>query len=258
MNKFAAWGWVLVVVAGVGRAQSPQAGAGAQQVGVQRSAAPQADSAQTATAAPHRTRLILKDGSYQVVMSYQVNGNVVRYTSAERDATEEVPAELVDWDATHKWERQHPAADESDAGQGLAVAPAPAIDPELLKEEADRAAWTPEVAPELRLPEQDSVLALDYFHGAPELVPLVQSEGELNRTTGHNILKLAINPRAASHQIESLPPFAAPKSVSMPHAATMIAGGTPNRCEMLASSLLHRPSAARPRCTRAFETASAR
>jgi len=192
MKKIAAWGWALALaagVAGVGRAQSPQADAGA---------------GQTATAAPHRTRLILKDGGYQIVMSYQVIGNIVRYYSAERDATEEIPEDLVDWDATHKWERQHPAVDESDAGQGLAVAPAPAIDPELLKEEADRAAWTPEVAPDLRLPEQDSVLALDYFHGAPELVPLVQSEGELNRTTGHNILKLAINPRSASHQIEQL------------------------------------------------------
>ena len=214
MKKIAAWGWALALaagVAGVGHAQSPQAGAGAGQANAQQAnSTQQAGSSQTAgagqaaTAAPHRTRLILKDGSYQVVMSYQVNGNVVRYYSAERDATEEIPAELVDWDATHRWERQHPAEKESDAGQGLAVAPAPGIDPELLKEEADRAAWTPEIAPDLRLPEQDSVLALDYFHGAPELVPLVQSDGELNRTTSHNILKLAINPRSASHQIEQL------------------------------------------------------
>ena len=48
------------------------------------------------------------------------------------------------------------------------------------------------------------MLALDYFHGSPELVPLVQSDGELNRTTGHSILKLSINPRAASHQIVTL------------------------------------------------------
>ena len=151
----------------------------------------------------HRTRLILKDGSYQIVTSYKVNGKIVSYYSAERDATEQVPADLVDWDATHKWERQHPA-EESDATPGPVDAPRPAIDPELLKEEADRAAWTPEVAPDLRLPELDSVLALDYFHGAPELVPLVQSQGELNRTTSHNILKMAINPRAAQHQIEQL------------------------------------------------------
>jgi len=209
MRRFVVWSWALVVAAGasgVGLAQSAQAGAGAGQAnGQQAKSAQQAGPAQ-ATAAPHRTRLILKDGSYQIVMSYQVNGKIVRYYSAERDATEEIPTELIDWDATHKWERQHLAAESVDAGQGLAVdaAPNPTIDPELLKEEADRAAWTPEVAPDLRLPEQDSVLALDYFHGAPELVPLVQSEGELNRTTGHNIMKLAINPRSASHQIEQL------------------------------------------------------
>jgi hypothetical protein len=87
---------------------------------------------------------------------------------------------------------------------GAQQRPAPAIDPELLREEADRAAWTPEVAKDLRLPELDSVLALDRFEGAPELVPLVQSDGELNHTTSHNVLKLAINPRSASHQIEQL------------------------------------------------------
>ncbi len=153
--------------------------------------------AQTLPAAPHRTRLILKDGSYQLVMSYQVKGKIVSYVSAERGETEELPTDLVDWDATHKWERQHTASDEA---QGRA----PAIDPELLKEEADRRALTPEVAPDLNLPEQDSVVALDYFHGTPELVPLVQTDGDLSHTTSHNILKLSINPRSASHEILQL------------------------------------------------------
>src|SRR6266702_6218311 len=160
---------------------------------------PLPDVSKTAAGAPHRTRLILKDGSYQLVMSYQVKGKVVSYVSAERGETEELPAELVDWDATHKWEQKHPPEGASDA-----QAPAPAIDPALLKEEADRASLTPEVAPDLKLPEQDSVVALDYYRGTPELVPLVQSDGELTRTTGHNILKLSINPRSASHQIMQL------------------------------------------------------
>jgi hypothetical protein len=151
----------------------------------------------SSTSAPHRTRLILKDGSYQVVMSYKVTGSIVNYTSAERGGMEQIPADLVDWDATKKWERQH--ADS--AGQ---EAPSSTIDPELLKEEADRRALTPEIAPDLKLPEQDSVLALDYFEGTPELVPLVQSDGELNRETSHNILKLSLNPRAASHAIVEL------------------------------------------------------
>jgi hypothetical protein len=191
-RRFAIWCWTLGLAAG-------WAGVGLAQLAPQQ---PLPDVSKTSPGAPHRTRLILKDGSYQVVMSYQLKGSVVSYVSAERGSSEEVPADMVDWDATHRWERQHPPADDG-TGQA-AVAPAPAIDPELLKEEADRAALTPEVAPDLRLPELDSVLALDYFQGTPELVPLVQSDGQLNHMTGHNILKLAINPRSASHEILEL------------------------------------------------------
>jgi hypothetical protein len=151
---------------------------------------------------PHRTRLILKDGSYQVVMSYRIVGSVVHYISAERGgAEEEIPASLVDFDATQRWEKQHAAPEvKNDDGSSQA----PAIDPELLKEEADRAAYTPEVAKDLRLPEQDSVLVLDTFRGTPELVPLSQSSGDLNRNTGHNILRAAINPLSSSHQLVQL------------------------------------------------------
>jgi hypothetical protein len=193
IGRLAGCCWTLALMAGC-------AGVGLAQPAPQQ---PLPDVSKTSPGAPHRTRLILKDGSYQLVMSYQVKGKIVSYVSAERGTAEEVPADLVDWDATHRWERQHPPADDG-TGQPPAAAPAPAIDPELLKEEADRAALTPEVAPDLRLPELDSVLALDYFRGTPELVPLVQSDGELNHSTGHNILKLAINPRSASHQIVQL------------------------------------------------------
>jgi hypothetical protein len=149
---------------------------------------------------PHRTRLILKDGSYQVVMSYRVVGNIVRYVSAERGgAEEEIPLSLVDMDATHRWEQMHaqPTNDPDNPH-------APAIDPELLKEEADRAALTPEVAKDLRLPEEDSTLALDTFRGTPELVPLAQTDSDLNRNTAHNTLKAAVNPLSAAHTIVQL------------------------------------------------------
>lgn len=159
---------------------------------------PAADSA----SAPHRTRLYLKDGSYQIVMSYHVSGGLVHYISAERDgAAEEIPLSLVDLDATHRWEKEHSPAQ---AGDNSASGEPPAIDPELLKEEADRASLTPEVAKDLRLPEQDSVLALDTFHGAPELVPLSQNDSDLNRNTGHNILRAVINPLSSPHQVAQI------------------------------------------------------
>jgi len=151
------------------------------------------------SSAPHRTRLILKDGSYQVIMSYRIVGNVVHYISAERGGDEEeIPLNLVDLDATKRWERQHSQATPD------ADSTPPAIDPELLKEEADRAALTPEVAKDLRLPEEDSTLALDTYRGTPELVPLAQTDSDLNRNTGHNLLKAAVNPLSASHQIVEL------------------------------------------------------
>src|SRR6266403_1943816 len=86
----------------------------------------------------------------------------------------------------------------------------PAIDPELLKEEADRAALTPEVAKDLRLPEEDSTLALDTYHGTPELVPLAQTDSDLNRNTAHNLLKAAVNPLSAAHPIVTLKGEASP------------------------------------------------
>jgi hypothetical protein len=154
------------------------------------------------TGTPHRTRLILKDGSYQLVMSYKIVGKRVLYISAERGgAQEEIPTELVDFEATRRWEQAHKAPEGDDV---VTAGQAPAIDPELLKEEADRASRTPEVAKDLHLPEQDSVLILDTFRGTPELVPVPQSDGDLNHTTGHNVMQAVVNPLASSHQVVQL------------------------------------------------------
>jgi len=49
-------------------------------------------------------KLVLKDGSFQLVRQYQRNGARVRYLSAERGDWEEIPAAMVDWDATAKSE----------------------------------------------------------------------------------------------------------------------------------------------------------
>jgi len=68
----------------------------------------------TGAAVPPATRgkkLVLKDGNFQLVRSYERQGEKVRYLSAERGAWEEIPAAMVDWEATAKAE----AADEAAA-----------------------------------------------------------------------------------------------------------------------------------------------
>jgi len=51
---------------------------------------------------PRGKKLVLKDGTFQVIREYQRNGERVRYYSLERGDWEEVPASMVDWDATEK------------------------------------------------------------------------------------------------------------------------------------------------------------
>lgn len=53
---------------------------------------------------PRGKKLVLKDGTFQVAREYQRNGDRVRYFSLERGDWEEIPAALVDWDATAKAE----------------------------------------------------------------------------------------------------------------------------------------------------------
>lgn len=144
----------------------------------------------------HRTRLILRDGGYQTVLSYRVLGEVVRYRSAERDGAEEdIPLALVDLPATKAWERAH-ASNQTTGDQNK-----PILSPDLAREEAARAARSPEVAKDLRLPEDDSVLVLDNFQGTPELVPLPQQNSDLNRETAHAVIKKEVNPQASPHDL---------------------------------------------------------
>ena len=64
---------------------------------------------------PRGKKLVLTDGSFQIVRNYEKNGDRVRYFSVERAAWEEIPTAMVDWDATKKAE----TADEKTAAAML-------------------------------------------------------------------------------------------------------------------------------------------
>jgi len=60
---------------------------------------------------PRGKKLMLKDGSYQLVREYTVSGDRVRYYSLDSSQWEEMPASFVDWDATKKIEAEEAQRD---------------------------------------------------------------------------------------------------------------------------------------------------
>lgn len=133
-------------------------------------------------------RLVLKDGSFQSVREWQVQGDRVHYYSLERSEWEDIPNGLIDWTATNKYNADLAS---NSAPRSTAVSEADA------EEKADRAkeeAMSPQVAPGIRLPSMGGVFMLDTYRGQPQLVEMVQSGADVNKQTGKNILRAAINP----------------------------------------------------------------
>jgi hypothetical protein len=130
-------------------------------------------------------RLILKDGSYQMARDYQIVGNRVRYLSQERGDWEELPVDMVDWDATRKWEKEQAGLANGDASP--AMKEAKELDKEESSERKDQLARTPTVAEGLELPDEDGVFVLDTYLGMPELVELASSDAALNAKTRKGI-----------------------------------------------------------------------
>jgi hypothetical protein len=130
-------------------------------------------------------RLILKDGTYQVVHEYKIVGERVRYLSQERGEWEELPVDLVDWDATRKWEQEH--ADLTADEASPAMKEAADIDKEETDERNDETARMPQVATGLELPDQEGVFVLDTFQGTPELVELLPKDVDLDARTHHGL-----------------------------------------------------------------------
>jgi len=60
---------------------------------------------------PRGKKLVLKDGSFQLVREYQIQGDRVRYYSLDSGSWEFIPTNLIDWDATKKLETEETQRD---------------------------------------------------------------------------------------------------------------------------------------------------
>jgi hypothetical protein len=132
---------------------------------------------------PRGKKLVLTDGSFQLVRNYEKTGDRVRYFSVERGAWEEIPAALVDWDATKKAE----AADEKTTAEMLE---------KVRIQEAAAKAETPvdvdaslTVAPGVFLPDGEGMFA---FEG--KSVKRLGQAGSAVKTDKKTVLKQVFSP----------------------------------------------------------------
>jgi hypothetical protein len=111
------------------------------------------------------TKLYMTDGSYQIVSSYEVHGDRVRYFSVERAEWEEVPTSLVDFDATKRNQEEEKAADKK-------------LVEEAKETEKERFYKAPnqgfETASGLRLPGDDGIFTVD----GKRVIRMVQMSSE--------------------------------------------------------------------------------
>jgi hypothetical protein len=145
---------------------------------------------------PRGKKLMLTDGSFQLVRNYEKNGDRVRYFSVERGAWEEIPSAMVDWDATKKAE----AADEKTAAAMLE---------KVHIQEAAAKAETPvdvdaslTVAPGVFLPDGEGMFA---FEG--KSIKRLGQAGSDVKTDRKTVLKQVLSP---------LPVIPSKKNVEIP------------------------------------------
>jgi len=124
-------------------------------------------------------KLYLKDGTYQLVSSYEVQGDRVRYYSVERSEWEEIPSSLVDFDATRRVEQE-----EKDTAKKK-LEEAKEIGQQRFNKAPDQGM---EVAPGIRLPGDDGLFTVE----GPRLVRMVQSSAEVVTDRKRAALVLAV------------------------------------------------------------------
>jgi hypothetical protein len=139
-----------------------------------------ASQSQIPSVLPKGKKIILKDGTFQLAREYSVEGDRVRYWSVESSQWEEIPASLVDWDATHKSEAEQAARD----SELKAKIQASALAQRTKDIDVDSSL---EIKPGLFLPDGVGLYALDRNNSIREMK---QSTAEVKRSTGREVEKI--------------------------------------------------------------------
>ena len=138
-------------------------------------------------------KLFLKDGSYQVVSSYEVRGERVRYYSVERAAWEEIPLALVDLEATKRAQEDEKALEKKQLEEGRE------IDQQRFEKPLEKGF---EIAPGVHLPQEEGVYAYD----GTRVIRLIQSSAEVVTDKKRAALLLAVPvPALKGRSIVALP-----------------------------------------------------
>jgi hypothetical protein len=136
-------------------------------------------------------RLILKDGSYELITEYSIQGDRVHFFSSERHQWEDLPYSMIDWKATESFAGKDARERSEHINEAMDRAAA---------ERSEEDARFPLIVPGLKLPSQSGVFLLDVYQGKPELSRLNQNGADLRKNLGRNIIRGAINPIAGSKQ----------------------------------------------------------
>jgi len=139
-----------------------------------------ATAGQIPAALPKGKKLILTDGTFQLAREYTVEGDRVRYWSVERSQWEEIPRNLVDWDATHKAEAEQ-ASHDAELKAKIHASQVALLTKDI---DVDRSL---EIKPGLFLPDAVGFYALDRDKLIREMK---QSEAVVKTSTGREVEKI--------------------------------------------------------------------
>lgn len=131
---------------------------------------------------PRGKKLVLKDGSFQLVREYVIEGDRVRYYSVERSQWEFVPEAMVDWDATHAAETAEAKRNEAEVAkirERETASQAQAVDVDA----------SIEAVPGLFLPSGEGVFLLD----GKQFLTLTEAETG-TKTDKHRVLTQILVP----------------------------------------------------------------